>query len=130
MPKQDGNPFVPRAPGDRQHKLPDGTLTNDFTHYLHQWEEVVRPLKDLGFVVIGFDPGISFYDRATGTGSFELPVYAARRIAAELVAARRWRFVEANPWRAIDILHLKCSVEPVDWSEEARAAIDKAIEGS
>jgi hypothetical protein len=41
--------------------------------------------------------------------------------------ARRWQYVENNPYRAIDILLSVCNTKSASWGEEARMGIDAAI---
>ena len=43
------------------------------------------------------------------------------------VDAERWRYVQRNPWRAIDLLTAGCRFSPARWRDEANAAIDTAM---
>lgn len=69
-------------------RLPDGTWTKDAERFSSEWDKVSKPFEDLGFRVIGFDPGVLLCDAGTGAGSFEVPLYAAQRIIAAMTSAK------------------------------------------
>jgi hypothetical protein len=61
-------------------KLPDGTYTTDCEKFSSDWMKIRKPFEDIGFKIVGFDPGIAMCDANTNSGTFELPLYAALRI--------------------------------------------------
>lgn len=65
---------------NKELKLPDGTYTTDVDKFSSEWMKIRKPFEDLGFRVIGFDPGIAMCDAGTNAGSFDLPMYAAKRL--------------------------------------------------
>lgn len=62
-----------------QFRLPDGTYIRDCVKFSGEWDRLRKPIESLGFRVIAFDPGIVLRDEKTNGGSFELPLYAAKR---------------------------------------------------
>ena len=71
---------------DREQRLPDGTWTNDIDLFAAEWDKIRKPFEALGFKTIGFDPGIALCDEKTNNGTFDLPLYAAKRIIEALTA--------------------------------------------
>lgn len=65
-------------------RLPDGTWTEDVDMFTSEWDKIRKPFEDMGFRTIGFDPSIALCDAETGSGSFNLPLYAAQRIIAAI----------------------------------------------
>ncbi len=57
-----------------------GTRTTDVDLFTSEWDKLRKPFEDLGFVVIGFDPGIALRDANNWDSSFDLPIWAAKRI--------------------------------------------------
>jgi len=64
--------------------LPDGLPTKDEKEFTNEWDKILLPLQKLGFGVSGFSPGINLYDKETGKGDFQIPIYAAKRIVSAL----------------------------------------------
>lgn len=62
-------------------RTPDGDFKPQ-EEALSEWSELYEPLCELGFGVIGFDPGVQFYWPACKgkLSSFTLPVDAIRAI--------------------------------------------------
>lgn len=69
----------------KSHRLPDGTYTTDVDQFSAEWDKLRKPFEAMGFYVIGFDPGLALCDNTNEfSRSFELPIYAARRIIETL----------------------------------------------
>ena len=69
----------------KQLRLPDGTYTADVDQFSAEWDKLRKPFEAMGFYVIGFDPGLALCDNTNEfSRSFELPIYAARRIIEAL----------------------------------------------
>lgn len=69
----------------KQLRLPDGTYTTDVDQFSAEWDKLRKPFEAMGFYVIGFDPGLALCDNTNEFSmSFELPIYAARRIIEAL----------------------------------------------
>lgn len=68
----------------KEHRLPDGTWTTDIDLFVREWDKIRKPFEALGFRVIGFDPGIALCDAKTNGGTFDIPLYAAKRIIEAL----------------------------------------------
>lgn len=69
----------------RQLRLPDGTSTIDENVFTSEWSKFKGPFEDMGFAVTGFDPGFALRDAESfDAKSFEIPVWAARRIIEAL----------------------------------------------
>jgi hypothetical protein len=64
--------------------LPDGSSTSKLEIFNSEWDKIIKPFEDMGFQLVGYSPGIFLCNKATGSGSFELPVYAAKRIIENL----------------------------------------------
>jgi len=61
-------------------RLPDGSWTTDVNKFSKEWGKITKPFEDIGFKVIGFDPGIAMCDAETNQGAFEIPLYVAKRL--------------------------------------------------
>lgn len=69
----------------RQLRLPDGTSTIDQKVFTLEWNKLIGPFEDMGFAVMGFDPGLALRDAESfDAKSFEIPVWAAKRIIKAL----------------------------------------------
>ena len=64
----------------KEQRLPDGTWTKDVDLFTAEWDKLFKPFEELGFVVIGLDPGIALRDANNWDSSFVLPIWAAKRI--------------------------------------------------
>lgn len=60
-------------------KCPNGEITYDQDYYTDSWDLVSKQLEDLGFRVIGFDPGFVLCDAKTNSGVFDIPVSAVMK---------------------------------------------------
>lgn len=65
-------------------RLPNGEGTTDIDKFSDEWNKIRKPFEDMGFRVIGFDPGIALCDAEANGGAFNLPLYAAKRIAERM----------------------------------------------
>ena len=63
----------------KKFRLPDYTWTDDVDKFSDEWDKIRKPLENMGFRVIGFDPGITLCNAENDQGSFTLPTYAAKR---------------------------------------------------
>jgi len=66
--------------------LPDGTITDDKDFFFASWDHLQRQIERLGFGVAGLSPGLMLYNKETGRGSFDLPVYVAEKIVSLILA--------------------------------------------
>jgi len=73
----------------KEQRLPDGTWTKDINLFTREWDKIRKPFEALGFRVIGLDPGIALCDEKTNAGTFDLPLYAAKRIIEALTSNKK-----------------------------------------
>lgn len=69
-----------------QHRRPNGEWTADPALAFGEWEELAKPFKELGFAVIGYDPGLLMFDPQSPNSTFNMPTHVAQRIADALTA--------------------------------------------
>ncbi len=100
----------------KEQRLPDGTWTKDVDLFTAEWDKLRKPFEDLGFVVIGFDPGIALRDANNWDSSFVLPIWAAKRIIETMRTDKQtieWRKADDPPPLTRNDLFLHSYSEPV-----------------
>lgn len=74
----------------KQLRLPDGTPAVDYREFASEWSKLNGPFQDMGFEVIGFDPGLALRDAENfDARPFEIPIWAAKRIIKALNSSSR-----------------------------------------
>jgi hypothetical protein len=88
----------------KEQRLPDGTWTKNIDLFTAEWDKLRKPFEALGFVVIGFDPGIALRNANNWDSSFVLPVWAAKRIIEAMGAVNKVMFVPSGCDQIIEAL--------------------------
>ena len=61
--------------------LPDGKTTRSVDRYIKAWRALTAPaVEQLGLVVIGFDPHVSFCCKSNPQATVQIPVWLLKRI--------------------------------------------------
>ena len=62
-------------------RMPDGKTTSSAGRYIKAWNALTAPaVEQLGLVVIGFDPHVSFCCKSNPQATVQIPVWLLKRI--------------------------------------------------
>ena len=62
-------------------RMPDGKTTCSVDRYIKAWNALTAPaVEQLGLLVIGFDPHVSFHCKRNPQAAVQMPVWLLKRI--------------------------------------------------
>lgn len=106
----------------KQLRLPNNTFTIDQEVFTFEWNKLKGPFEDMGFAVMGFDPGLALRDAESfDAKSFEIPVWAAKRIIEALNSNRRKTLAWDEAVKETEALQTRDKeILPIEQTEWAR----------